>query len=43
MREERLERVRMRQLEWAASMHCKDVIKKMIGKAVERSWRATPP
>ena len=37
VREERLERVRLRQLEWATSMLCKEVIKDMIGTAVEMS------
>ena len=37
VREERLERVRLRQLEWATSMLCKEVIKDMMWKCQRRS------
>ena len=37
VREERLDRVRVRQLEWASNLLCKEVIKEVIGKAVEVS------
>ena len=35
LREERLERVRRRQLEWTANMICKEMIRKEIKKTLE--------
>ena len=39
VREERLERVRLRQLEWACKMLCKGLVMEMVDKSVDESER----
>ena len=39
LREERLERVRVRQLEWAAKMMCKELIQELVQKSVKEARR----
>ena len=37
LREERLERVRRRQLEWTENMICKEMVREVIEKTVEEA------
>ena len=39
VREERLERVRLRQLEWIAKMMCKELIQEIVQKSVDEAGR----